>query len=287
VFLLGFQVSLTSASCIYDTRHGATYDLSTLQLAVSGSSNNSYSINDKDPATAYYFQFNICSNIEDSDAIRQGKCAGKDPAPAYQLSNNPGDDMCYRLGGDYMNVDHNVAWSVHNPDDPAGGVVLQYLNGDTCLSTGTGRRVDLHFICRDDRERATNIPDEEYITEPNKCEYSMEIMTGHGCPQECPRVDGLVCGGTGVCGYDTGLETARCFCDIGYEGSNCQSHSSSSSGGVNGETIALVFVCLLLALVIALLAYMWNKLRRLQLDPDAYSQLGNKFNELGQVSNSQ
>jgi len=282
--LLGSQMGMGSATpCVWETGHSATYDLSSLTKESGAIGNSSYMMNDMDPEHPYYYRFNICGNIGGDDASRTGPCKDQVAAPAYQL-NRFNDDVCYRLGGDYLNTLHNVRWYLHDESNPAAGVVLKYLNGDVCGSTQRGRSFDLHFVCRDDRERSMNLPDEEFIIEPNQCEYSMEIKTGYGCPKECERVDNLVCGGQGVCGYDSVLESARCYCDSGYAGSGCQTKSSSSGGGVPGETIALAFVCLLLTAVIGLLAYMWNKLRRLQLDPDAYSQLGNKFNELGQVA---
>jgi len=50
-------------------------------------------------------------------------------------------------------------------------------------------------------------------------------------PAECPRVNGVVCGGNGVCGYDDSAQTARCFCNDYSLVANCQSPTSSPPGG--------------------------------------------------------
>lgn len=177
-------------------------------------------------------------------------------------------------------------------NDPAGGVVLQYLNGDGCYTTGSKRKLDVHFICRDSILKSTNIPDnaEEFVEEPSTCEYEIRVYSGYACPLECPR-NSLkeVCNAHGVCGYDNVQRKARCFCDDGYKGDGCESEGSESSASSSSSSstathAALVVVCLLLVGVLGMAGYMWTKLRKLQLDPDAYSQLGNRFNELGQVA---
>lgn len=243
--------------------------------------------------------FSVCKDVDatflsdETDAVCDATALGQ--APAYQYIKNeasPADSMCEKMGESFEN-DLNYRWSVHDQEDPAAGVVLTYLNGDSCTG-GVKRSFELHFICRDDKVRSKNIPTEEFVEEEELCVYKMNIFTGYGCPTECPRSGELeeICGGYGVCGYDAITSKARCFCDDGRKGDACDesgSSASASSGGSSshgGLVAALVIMCLLLVGVVGLVVYMWLKLRKLQLDPDAYSQLGNRFNELGQVSES-
>jgi hypothetical protein len=55
---------------------------------------------------------------------------------------------------------------------------------------------------------------------------------------ECPRVNGVVCGGNGVCGYDSAINSARCFCYDNWLESDCQTPANPFPGGsVAGATI--------------------------------------------------
>lgn len=61
-------------------------------------------------------------------------------------------------------------------------------------------------------------------------------MFGHaGCPQECPIVNGKVCGGNGICDYDENIHKARCFCNDDFIESDCQTPlDPSPTGGIVG-----------------------------------------------------
>lgn len=293
LLLLLVSCEKASGECLYDTSHGATYDLTALHAQTG------FKIQDETPEERNYeYIFSLCKDVDAAYLTEQtsSECdattLGASPAYQYIGGSDGSPGTCEKMGDTYAN-DLNVRWGVHNQEDPSAGVVLTYLNGDTCVQTGTKRSFELHFICRDDASRSKNIPTEEFVEEETLCVYRMNIFTGYGCPTECVRGgdDDVICGGKGVCGYDSVTEKARCFCDEGYTGDGCveegssSSSSSSSSGGSSGGLVAaLVIMCLLLVGVVALVVYMGMKLRKLQLDPDAYSQLGNRFNELGQVS---
>jgi len=50
------------------------------------------------------------------------------------------------------------------------------------------------------------------------------------CPVECEVSGRELCGGHGYCGYDKDQSKARCFCDDGFDGTDCAGGGSSSSG---------------------------------------------------------
>ena len=189
---------------------------------------------------------------------------------------------------------------MHDSEDPSAGGVLTYSNGELCPEAQKYRSLDLHFVCSSSSSYWNNVPSgTEFVEEPTACEYEIIVESSLGCPNECPRANNLVCGGNGICGYDDVQATAKCFCDLMWTGNDCttadpngEAEAAGNEGGGGGSSnsgthAALIVMCLLLAGVIVVAAYMFNKLRKLQLDPDAYSELGNRFNELGQVSEQQ
>jgi hypothetical protein len=55
---------------------------------------------------------------------------------------------------------------------------------------------------------------------------------------ECPIVNGAVCSGKGVCGFDKNVQGARCFCDDGYDESDCNTPLNPfPTGAVAGSAI--------------------------------------------------
>ena len=60
----------------------------------------------------------------------------------------------------------------------------------------------------------------------------------YGCPTECPREHGLVCGAKGLCFYD-GFEdgmtadgrtgSAQCLCEEPFSGSGCSEYDTESA----------------------------------------------------------
>ena len=72
----------------------------------------------------------------------------------------------------------------------------------------------------------------------NTCQYVAHSYSPYGCPVECKRVNGQVCGGTGVCGWDTSIQQARCFCNDDYIESDCQTpRTPYPTGSVAGSVI--------------------------------------------------
>ena len=48
----------------------------------------------------------------------------------------------------------------------------------------------------------SDIPRFEEVEEARGCEYEVTFNSVYGCPTECPREHGLVCGAKGLCFYD-------------------------------------------------------------------------------------
>jgi hypothetical protein len=92
-----------------------------------------------------------------------------------------------------------------------------------------------------------------------------------------------VCGGNGVCGFDTDANRAKCYCYAGYAGSSC-APAGAAAAGLSAEGVILIVVCIVLAMVIGLVGFMFLKLRKLQVDPSAYEQMQGRFNELGMLA---
>lgn len=86
-----------------------------------------------------------------------------------------------------------------------------------------------------------------------------------------------------MCGYDRDANTARCFCNTGFEGDDCLTVSMPDNG-ISVEMVFLVIMVILLVISVAMVAFMLLRLRRLTVDPAAYGELAGRFNELGMVT---
>lgn len=121
------------------------------------------------------------------------------------------------------------------------------------------------------------------------CKYRMILQSIAGCPTQCITNNGAngqpaqICNGNGVCGYDSDNAYTKCFCYSGWGGAGCTA-AVAPPKGVSVEGGLLIAVCVVLAGVIFMTGYMFVKLRKLQIDPAAYSELEGRFNELGMVA---
>lgn len=112
---------------------------------------------------------------------------------------------------------------------------------------------------------------EASVVETDTCNYKLTLKSIAGCPTSC--VTGTnVCSGNGICGFDTDSQSSRCFCYTGYQGGTC-GEGAAASGGMSAEGIILIVVCIVLAGVLGVVAFMMLKLRKLQVDPAAYGEL--------------
>lgn len=91
-----------------------------------------------------------------------------------------------------------------------------------------------------------------------------------------------MCGPHGVCGYDSDLKNTRCFCTSDYSGEDCMTFQYKSLLSINTLVIAVTIVLTLIT--ICTIFFVWNKLRKINVNPDAFENLENKFNELGQMT---
>jgi hypothetical protein len=163
-----------------------------------------------------------------------------------------------------------------DPVRPARGVVVTFINGDSqwCPYISQTRQYQnrtfsVELLCSPTKPQATY--SDASVIELNTCDYRMTLKSIAGCPLQCVS-GGSICSTHGVCGYDTDVGASRCFCYTGYEGSDC-SQSVADKGGMSAEGVILIIVCIVLCGVIGLVAFMFLKLRKLQVDPAAYGEL--------------
>ncbi len=81
---------------------------------------------------------------------------------------------------------------------------------------------------------------DHFIRETEPCSYEAYSFSLAGCPTQCPIYDGKVCGGNGVCNYDTDMQQARCFCNDGYMSDNGCKHvtiKDNAGGKIAGAAI--------------------------------------------------
>ena len=112
------------------------------------------------------------------------------------------------------------------------------------------------------------------VVEANTCDYRAQLKSLAGCPTTCITGNSL-CSGAGVCGYNTDAKRVQCFCNSGYSGAQCGTHTSSPKG-MSAEGIILIIACIVLAGVLGLIGYMYLRLRKLNVDPSAYGDLQGK-----------
>ncbi len=164
---------------------------------------------------------------------------------------------------------------IADPVHPARGVVITFINGDSdwCSyispNVRRNRTFSIELLCAPVPPQATYA--DASVIELNTCDYRMQLKSIAGCPLECLS-NGAICSSHGICGFDTDVGSSRCFCYSGFTGSDCSSPVADNSG-TSAETVILIIVCIVLCLVIGLVAFMFLKLRKLQVDPAAYGEL--------------
>jgi len=94
---------------------------------------------------------------------------------------------------------------------------------------------------------------------------------------------GAICGGHGICGYDTDALRARCYCNRGRGGEHCTEEEGDDEGGQSsGPIVALLVIIVLgviavIGLLVYLLKYMNN--RKAVIMGDIYSSLHSDLQE--------
>ena len=235
----------------------------------------------RDPTTTYYFSIGVDTNPP-------AACAGKNATGCFQVETKYNPTQCYSVGGPSA-----LGWnfSLYDATKPARGVSLTMLNGESTSCPRSrvppygiiSRTFTVSLLCAP--MPTTTFYTSATVFELNTCDYRMEVKSVAGCPTECTGGPGSqsVCGGNGVCGFDTDANRAKCYCYAGYAGSGC-GPAGSAAAGLSAEGVILIIVCVVLAMVIGLVGFMFLKLRKLQVDPSAYEQMQGRFNELGMLA---
>lgn len=180
--------------------------------------------------------------------------------PAYQFLNEGSN--CVRLGKDIS--EENVRWSLVDAQDPTVGVVYSYINGEEQDCGAMSFEIEL-----DCWEEEYNVPDEETVAQ-NGCAYHLAFNSIYGCPTECGVYRGL-CAKRGKCKFDTETREPHCYCQKGWTGYACNERGENSAEGFTNTTLLLVIVLVLLVFVELGVILMWDKVKRLRLDPSAYA----------------
>lgn len=260
----------------------STWDVSamTLQVATGG-----YVATDLRARGSQYI-FNVCG-VTPPPALSNNACNrtyGGASVTAWQTQGNNMNAQCYTLG---TNASAGWNFSIYDPLYPARGFMLTYPYGDsTWCPPGRSRSLTIEFLCSSLIPTGSGSYGLVTVSEENQCDYHVQLPSIYACPTQCltsGAPNPVICSGNGVCGYNTDSKMSQCFCNNGYNGATCNA-GPPPPAGLSAEGIILILVCIVLAGVLGLLGYMLVKLRRLQVDPAAYGQLTNKFNELGQLA---
>lgn len=156
---------------------------------------------------------------------------------------------------------------------PAEGVRLSYTDGSSeGCKDGKKRSFSLDLLCSLVLPEETFEMEDASVYEESACSYRMKIKSLAGCSSRCVTSPTTICSGNGVCGWNNHALEAQCYCYDGFEGSTC-AHKTKPPKKLTSEGALLALVCVCLALVLGLVVYMFVKLRKLQVDPTAYSQL--------------
>jgi len=243
------QTSPTPMPCAFVYRNlrpntvGASWDLSGLF-----SSQADYNWIDSDDALTINatYTFNICGNVNNNPS----PLCMRGAAPAYQYTKDA-NPTCYRLGTDLTTSPNSMSWSLIDPNNPTEGVALTYSGGDNDFCA-YNRALTINFHCSMNASQTFPIPGPTppdknsfftWIDEVNMCQYVANSYSPAGCPLECPVTNGQVCAGNGVCGWDTGLLVARCFCNDDWIESDCTTpRTPFPTGAVAGSVFGGIFV---------------------------------------------
>jgi len=242
----------------------------------------------------YIYTFGICTAVEPPANCKtsDGKSRVRHYySPAWQTRAGESIDTassvneldCKYLGSP---DDQWHSWAI-DEEDPASGVTLTYANGQSCShkdpvsGAKIRREFAIRFRCAAHTER---VIDEEVIDESAHCKYEIEIESEYACPMECGLdASGAICGGHGICGYDTDALRARCYCNRGRGGEHCTEEEGDDEGGQSsGPIVALLVIIVLgviavIGLLVYLLKYMNN--RKAVIMGDIYSSLHSDLQE--------
>lgn len=243
--LLGLASVSSHCSFDGDTHKNVSYDVTHLFNPKMDWTWEDPSFGDRDGEYVMYnYTFNICGNVVQKPDICEDQLPGI-KAPAYQWN----DQYCFALGDviDSSIVGNKPEMRFYDEDEPALGFVMTYeadsIESEECGKKGSEmgyRTFSIVFRCASvpfPEGGPTDASVSAFIDEVDKCAYEAYSSSLAGCPKECPVVDGQLCSGNGICGYDEERVSARCFCDDGYDSVDCATPTSSPpSGRIAGAT---------------------------------------------------
>lgn len=188
--------------------------------------------------------YNVCGTVSGDIPKTCATLTGINQAGAIQVdargTSSVDDDFCFVVGL----FESTTSLKLIDQSDPSKGVKLTYY-GDYCHNPPNQRAFNIELICADRLN-----PVATHALETSHCVYEISIPSVYGCPLECPVANRRLCGGNGHCAYDIDKSAARCFCNHGFSGKDCNTEgdgeSLSYSPALMGLIITLfVIICLL------------------------------------------
>merc|ERR1712178_7640 len=261
----GVDSATHTMDCKYDSKKGATYDLTKLkELTVTKelTVRDRMTVAEKD----YQYTFGICTTVAPPKNCQKDDGTSRvDPttAPGWQTNasqtaeNTPNieDRQCAYLGNRVLK--DFAKWSLLDSENPGAGVTLTYTEGQHC-SSGQRRQLALNFKCsKSDIEKI----DRNVMDESEHCKYEITIESEYACPTECGFGGGhSICNKHGVCGYDADSAVARCFCNEGYSGHGCDTTQETEEDlqGYGPILGLLIFVTIALVVLVAAVVGLWR-----------------------------
>eukprot|EP01138_Halocafeteria_seosinensis_P015741 gb/GECG01016062.1/.p1 GENE.gb/GECG01016062.1/~~gb/GECG01016062.1/.p1 ORF type:complete len:313 (+),score=25.78 gb/GECG01016062.1/:1-939(+) len=218
----------------------------------------------------YTYHFNFCENMHGFHE-RHRHC-GNSPAPAFQVARFDvhAEYECQRLGGD-VSGGGNMTWELADNADPSRGIILRYENGEKCGNQNSWRSFAISILC-DESAGPLGSLSKTTVIETEECHYDVFVPNRAGCPTSCPQINDEVCGGNGVCRFNTDKKLPQCYCFPGFSASDCQK-TESSGGGISTAGVILILLSLLTAACLVFLYLLWKKVSSLRLDMNAYRSL--------------
>jgi len=212
----------------------------------------------------YLYYFNLCNSVLKPPNVPDSVSCSSGNVTAYQITNitsgtgRLGVSSCRSLG-----TQQSLSWKLIESDNEGITVQQNYSGGDG------GRFFVISFQCN---KRASINLNKSVVAELNTKQYYLTLNTLSACPLECPIVNGLPCGENGMCGVDHDLQTIRCFCNAGKEGTTCQDDiQQATKSHANGVLMAFVLILLILLLILAGILY--KKIKKLNSDATRYQSL--------------
>ena len=120
----------------------------------------------------------------------------------YSDDNSP---KCSTVGN-YDNDDTEI--KLIDDSDPAKGIKLTYYGDYNSKSKQSEFIIEL--LCGN---QLTPVP--TYAYEIDTSVYQIKMSSVFGCPLECPVANRELCGGNGLCYYDSDAGASRCYCNHG------------------------------------------------------------------------